>query len=128
MNYGPELLLVAAVASVGVLHTIIPDHWVPITLLARQRGWSKSETALAALGHFWRSGGSSMLACLLPAAALALISEPRRWSQSKVAGELTSQRADQPAVNLAGNRQTLIRPEKPNCAAISGPMTPSETY
>ncbi len=66
-----------------------------------------------------------MLACLFPAAALVLISEPRRWSQSKVAGELTSQRADQPAVNLAGNRQTLIRLEKPNCAAGLRPMTPS---
>jgi hypothetical protein len=49
MNYGPALLLVAAVATVGVLHTIVPDHWVPITLIARQRGWSKSETATAAL-------------------------------------------------------------------------------
>jgi hypothetical protein len=49
MNYGPELLLVAAVATVGVLHTIVPDHWVPITLIARQRGWSKSETARASL-------------------------------------------------------------------------------
>ncbi len=28
-------LLVAAVAVVGVLHTIVPDQWVPITLLAR---------------------------------------------------------------------------------------------
>jgi hypothetical protein len=27
---------------------IVPDHWVPITLIARQRGWSKSETARAA--------------------------------------------------------------------------------
>lgn len=43
------LLLVAAVAAVGVLHTIVPDHWVPITLLARQRGWSRGETARAAL-------------------------------------------------------------------------------
>ena len=49
MNFGPELLLVAGVAGVGVLHTIVPDHWVPITLLARQRGWSKSETARASL-------------------------------------------------------------------------------
>lgn len=46
---GPELLLVGAVAAVGVLHTIVPDHWVPIALLARQRGWSKRETARAAL-------------------------------------------------------------------------------
>jgi nickel/cobalt transporter (NicO) family protein len=49
------LFLVAAVAGVGVLHTIVPDHWVPITLIARQRGWSKGETANAAfkagIGH-----------------------------------------------------------------------------
>jgi hypothetical protein len=55
MSYGPELLLVAAVATVGVLHTIVPDHWLPITLIARQRGWSKLETARAAfqagIGH-----------------------------------------------------------------------------
>jgi hypothetical protein len=45
----PGLLLVAAVAAVGVLHTIVPDHWVPIALIARQRGWSRAETARAAL-------------------------------------------------------------------------------
>ena len=49
MNVGPELLLIGAVAAVGVLHTIVPDHWVPITLIARQRGWSKVETARASL-------------------------------------------------------------------------------
>jgi hypothetical protein len=55
MSLGPELLLVGAVATVGVLHTIVPDHWVPISLIARQRGWSKGETAraslLAGVGH-----------------------------------------------------------------------------
>jgi ABC-type nickel/cobalt efflux system permease component RcnA len=55
MNFGPELLLVAAVAAVGVLHTMVPDHWVPITLIARQRGWSRAETARASfqagIGH-----------------------------------------------------------------------------
>ena len=49
------LLLVGVVATVGVLHTIVPDHWVPITLIARQRGWTRAETARAAfkagLGH-----------------------------------------------------------------------------
>jgi len=50
MIYAPELLLVGAVAAVGVLHTMVPDHWAPITLIARQRGWSKIETARAALG------------------------------------------------------------------------------
>ena len=46
---GPQLLLVGAVAAVGILHTIVPDHWVPIALIARQRGWSQRETAFAAL-------------------------------------------------------------------------------
>ncbi len=45
----PELLLVAAVAGVGVLHTMVPDHWVPITLVARQRGWSTLQATRAAL-------------------------------------------------------------------------------
>jgi len=49
MTFAPELLLVSAVVAVGVLHTIVPDHWVPITLLARQQGWSRGETARAAL-------------------------------------------------------------------------------
>jgi nickel/cobalt transporter (NicO) family protein len=55
MRYAPQLLLIGAVAAVGVLHTIVPDHWVPIALIARQRGWSRSETARASfqagVGH-----------------------------------------------------------------------------
>src|SRR5665213_273882 len=43
-----ELLLIVGVVAVGVLHTLVPDHWVPITLIARQRGWSTLETARAA--------------------------------------------------------------------------------
>jgi len=46
---GSQLLLIGAVAAVGVLHTVVPDHWVPITVIAQRRGWSKSETARAAL-------------------------------------------------------------------------------
>jgi hypothetical protein len=44
----PALTLIATVAVIGVLHTIVPDHWVPITLIARERKWSKAETAKAA--------------------------------------------------------------------------------
>lgn len=48
-------MLIGAVAAVGVLHTLVPDHWVPITLIARQRGWSRAETARVAfkagIGH-----------------------------------------------------------------------------
>lgn len=47
--------MVFAVFAVGVLHTLVPDHWAPITLMARQRGWSPGQTARAAafagLGH-----------------------------------------------------------------------------
>ncbi len=49
------LLLVIAVGAVGFLHTLVPDHWAPIALLARQQGWSRSRTmraaALAGTGH-----------------------------------------------------------------------------
>jgi hypothetical protein len=65
MNQSSGLLLVAAVAGVGVLHTIVPDHWVPITLLARQRGWSKTETARVA----FRAGAGHVLSTL----AIALV-------------------------------------------------------
>lgn len=68
MNAGPELLLVASVAAVGVLHTIVPDHWVPITLIARQRGWSKSDTARAAL----KAGTGHVLSTLLIALVIWL--------------------------------------------------------
>ena len=55
LDSAPGLLLIAAVIVVGVLHTAVPDHWVPITLLARQHGWSRTETAWAAaragIGH-----------------------------------------------------------------------------
>ncbi|HEY5341408.1 MAG TPA: hypothetical protein VIK27_10300 [Candidatus Aquilonibacter sp.] len=50
-----QVLLIFAVTAVGILHTLVPDHWMPITLLARQRGWSRARVARAAfvagLGH-----------------------------------------------------------------------------
>jgi hypothetical protein len=52
---GSELLLVLAVVAVGVLHTLVPDHWVPIAVVARQCHWTRAQTARAAaiagLGH-----------------------------------------------------------------------------
>ena len=41
--------LVLTVAAVGILHTIVPDHWGPVVVVARQRGWSAAQTARAAL-------------------------------------------------------------------------------
>lgn len=66
MNFGPEILLIVSVGVVGVLHTVVPDHWVPIVLLARQRGWSKAETARAAL----QAGIGHVLSTLIIAAVI----------------------------------------------------------
>jgi len=44
------LLLIATVGIVGILHTIVPDHWAPIAVIGRQRGWSRRETARVAAG------------------------------------------------------------------------------
>ncbi len=65
MNWAP-LLLIGAVAAVGVLHTIVPDHWLPIALIARERGWSRGETARAAL----QAGTGHILSTLLIAFAV----------------------------------------------------------
>ncbi len=55
MSNHAAMLLVVAVLVVGVLHTLVPDHWAPIALIARQRGWSTAQTAraaaLAGVGH-----------------------------------------------------------------------------
>ncbi len=52
---GGSAALVFTVAAVGVLHTIVPDHWGPIVVVARERGWSVVQTARAAaiagVGH-----------------------------------------------------------------------------
>jgi putative Mn2+ efflux pump MntP len=44
------LLLLAAVAIIGVLHTIVPDHWAPIAVVARQQRWTLRQTAWTAAG------------------------------------------------------------------------------
>jgi len=61
------------VAAVGVLHTIVPDHWVPITLLARQQGWTRRQiarsAALAGSGHTISTLLIAVLAWILGAIA-----------------------------------------------------------
>jgi hypothetical protein len=68
VSYTPQLLLIGAVAAVGVLHTMVPDHWVPIALIARQRGWSRGETARASL----QAGLGHVMSTLLIAAVVWL--------------------------------------------------------
>ena len=48
-------LLIVAAASVAVLHSILPDHWVPLAVVARTQRWSLLRVArvstLASAGH-----------------------------------------------------------------------------
>lgn len=80
MHDGGAWLLVAAVGSVGVLHTMVPDHWVPVTLIARQRGWSRTETAWVALkagvGHVL---STLAIALLIWLAGVAVATRFAQW-------------------------------------------------
>ena len=68
MRDSSALSLVGAVAAVGVLHTVVPDHGVPITLIARQRGWTRVEMARAA----FKTGVGHVLSTLAIAAIVWL--------------------------------------------------------
>jgi nickel/cobalt transporter (NicO) family protein len=55
MEHGLFLALAGAAVSVGALHTLAPDHWLPFAALARTQGWSTGKTArvtfLCGFGH-----------------------------------------------------------------------------
>ena len=55
MEHGLFLALAGAAISVGALHTLAPDHWLPFAALARAQGWSAGRTArvtfLCGFGH-----------------------------------------------------------------------------
>lgn len=48
-------LLLLAAGAVGFLHSILPDHWVPLAVVARTQRWTIARTArtslLASVGH-----------------------------------------------------------------------------
>src|SRR5947209_6776269 len=48
-------LLLLAAGTVGFLHSILPDHWVPLAVVARTQHWTIARTArtslLASVGH-----------------------------------------------------------------------------
>jgi hypothetical protein len=52
---GSVIALMFAAATVGSLHSVAPDHWLPFAALARARRWSMPHTArltfLCGLGH-----------------------------------------------------------------------------
>ena len=64
-------------ATVGALHTVAPDHWMPFATLARARGWPPLRTArttiLCGLGHVTASAALGILALFAGLAVINLI-------------------------------------------------------
>src|ERR1700723_3247841 len=94
MSDSSALPLIGAVAAVGVLHTVVPDHWVPITLIARQRGWSRAETARAALVAGIGHGGSTL--------AIAIVVWVAGAGAAKQFGHVVDALASAPLVAFGG--------------------------
>jgi hypothetical protein len=61
--------LILTAATVGAIHSLAPDHWVPFAALARARNWSALRTArlavVCALGHVTASAILGILALLI---------------------------------------------------------------
>lgn len=78
----PLLLLAAGV--VGFLHSILPDHWVPLAVVARTNRWSIARTArislLASVGH--------VLTSIILAAIIALVGSQFRRSFESQQGHI----------------------------------------
>jgi hypothetical protein len=69
VHSGSLVLLVGAAAVVAVVHSILPDHWVPIALVARTQSWSLVRvariSALASGGHVLASLGLAWVIALI---------------------------------------------------------------
>ena len=65
------LTLLFAAATVGSLHALAPDHWVPFSVLGRARGWSAGRTIrltlVCGLGHVTVSAAFGIAALLVGA-------------------------------------------------------------
>ncbi len=69
MTLGTGLLLLLAAAAVALLHSVLPDHWVPLAVVARAERWGPIRTlrvsGLAGVGH--------VLTSLVLAAVVAIV-------------------------------------------------------
>jgi len=72
-------LLAVAAVTVGSLHTLAPDHWVPFAALARAQGWSRARTAritaLCGVGHVTVSALLGVLALVFGLEMLRVVGE-----------------------------------------------------
>ena len=69
--------LAFAAATVGALHTMAPDHWMPFAALARARGWSPARAArttiLCGAGHVTVSAALGIAAVFLGHAGMQAV-------------------------------------------------------
>lgn len=74
------LALVAAAVSIGALHALAPDHWLPIAAVARARAWSSRRTAqvtaLCGLGHVTVSVALGLVALLAGREVIESVGRP----------------------------------------------------
>lgn len=72
-------LLALAAVTLGSLHTLAPDHWVPFAALARAQGWSRARTAritaLCGFGHVTVSVLLGVLALVFGLEMLRLVGQ-----------------------------------------------------
>jgi len=71
------LTLVLAAVTVGSLHTMAPDHWMPFAALARARGWSgwraARTTILCGFGHVTTSAALGVVSLFVGLEVVHLI-------------------------------------------------------
>jgi hypothetical protein len=63
------LIVLVAAAVVASLHAVLPDHWVPISVVARANGWSLRRTAKTSV---WAAGGHVLSSLVIGAVIIAL--------------------------------------------------------
>ncbi|HEV8322521.1 MAG TPA: hypothetical protein VG389_12975 [Myxococcota bacterium] len=77
--------LVVSAASIALLHTLAPDHWMPFAALGRAQGWSRARlcgiTLVGGVGHV---GSSFLLGALGLGAGWAL--DAVQWMQGRRGG------------------------------------------
>jgi nickel/cobalt exporter len=73
------ITLALAAISIGALHSLAPDHWIPIAAVGRARGWSAAHTARVVLacgfGHVTMSVVLGLVALSVGRATMTALGE-----------------------------------------------------
>lgn len=77
-----ELLILSSL-SIGILHAMAPDHWLPFVMLGKAQQWSKWKTtkivSLAGLGHV----GSSVIITVIGLMVGAALEHVNGWEEQR---------------------------------------------